>query len=73
MKTLAEVSAFLDSLGVGYVVEPSEVRGATTRIRCGIGAYESNQQHAKVGGYAGFYTSFEFDSAGNFIEMGAWE
>lgn len=27
----------------------------------------------KVGGYMGFYTSFEFDEDGKFVTVGAWE
>lgn len=27
----------------------------------------------RVDGYLGFYTSFEFDAAGAFIKVGAWE
>lgn len=27
----------------------------------------------KVGGYVEFYTNFEFDLDGEFIELGAWE
>lgn len=73
MKTVDDVTKFLDALGVGYVIEPSEMKDATTRVRCGVGAYESGDQHTKVGGYTGFYTTFEFDAEGNFIEMGAWE
>ncbi len=28
---------------------------------------------AKIDGYNGFYTTFEFDENGKFKEMGAWE
>ena len=27
----------------------------------------------KIGGYSGFYTSFDFDSDGKFIKCGIWE
>lgn len=27
----------------------------------------------KVAGYAGFFTAFEFDADGKFVQMGAWE
>lgn len=28
---------------------------------------------ARIDGYGGFYTLFEFDEQGKFIKMGAWE
>lgn len=73
MKSIDDVTKFLDALGVGYTVEPSNAKGSATRVRCGVGAYGSDTQHAKVGGYTGFYTAFEFDVDGTFIEIGAWE
>jgi hypothetical protein len=27
----------------------------------------------KVGGYSGFFTAFDFDEDGTFVQMGAWE
>lgn len=27
----------------------------------------------KIDGYSGFYTSFDFDTEGQFLKMGAWE
>lgn len=27
----------------------------------------------KIGGYSGFFTTFEFDTDGEFVKLGAWE
>ena len=37
-------------------------------IKCG-----GFNTYAKIDGYGGFYTMFEFDDKGKFIQMGAWE
>lgn len=51
--------ALLTEFGVGF----TEGEGS---IFCESGS-------SKVEGYIGFYTSFQFDSTGNFIGMGAYE
>jgi hypothetical protein len=69
-----KVRCLLTELGIGYVIEKSEIIGAATCIRCGRMCGDKNfDQHAKVGGYTDFYTSFEFTDDGQFIEIGAWE
>lgn len=71
---LEKVRELLDSLGVGYVSEPSNINNGTTSIRCGRKLGEAiYEQYPKVGGYTGFYVAFEFDADGKFIEIGAWE
>jgi hypothetical protein len=50
----------LTSWGVGYAE-------GNNYIRCEQGT------HARVGGYMGFLTEFEFDSNGKFIQLGAYE
>jgi hypothetical protein len=55
--------ALLTEFGVGFT-EDSRVHGSS--ISC-----EKGQQ--KVGGYNGFSTEFQFDVAGNFIQMCCWE
>jgi len=50
----------LTSWGVGYYV-------IGNCVRCEQGT------HARVGGYLGFLTEFDFDSNGKFVEMGAYE
>jgi hypothetical protein len=51
--------ALLTQFGVGFTVSDGE-------IKC-------DQGFDKVTGHYGYYTTFNFDSHGHFIEMGAWE
>jgi len=52
----------LTEFGVGWREKPYYT------IKCG--GYNS---YNKIGGYSSFYTLFEFDEDGKFIQMGAWE
>lgn len=64
----------LKELLTGFGVEFEELKGKQlyrkpkgyVYIRC----HEGNE---KVSGYCMFFTNFEFDDQGNFVEMGAWE
>ena len=63
MTDLDKLKALLTEFGVGFEVEATE---DGTSVTCSDG-------RSKVSGYAGFFTSFDFDCAGKFKEMGAWE
>ncbi len=54
-----KLAALLREFGVEFEEAPES-------IECAYG-------HQKVGGYPGFITIFEFDAAGKFEKMGAWE
>ena len=51
--------ALFEEFGIGF-------ESFDTRIEC----YEGNK---KIGGYSWFYTAFQFDDGGKFVEMGAYE
>jgi len=55
--------AMLNRFGVGFKEEKTK---DGFEVACEQGA-------AKVGGYMGFVTVFEFSRDGAFIKMGAWE
>lgn len=54
-----KLTALFDELSIGYTVEDKD-------IVCMEG-------DANIDGYGNFYTRFEFDDEGKFIQMGAWE
>ena len=56
-----KLTDLLTEFGVGF-----EIRGNSGTVRCKEG-------QEKIGGYAFFYTDFEFDKSGKFTEMGVWE
>lgn len=59
MNDKEKLKALLTEFGVGFTEDDAS-------ITCEEG-------DAKVGGYIGFGTTFEFDTEGKFIRMGAWE
>ncbi|MFG9350137.1 hypothetical protein ACEP28_32440 [Pseudomonas aeruginosa] len=59
MSDQEKLKALLTEFGVGFTEDE-------TSISCEAG-------DAKVGGYIGFGTTFEFDTEGKFKRMGAWE
>ena len=54
-----KLKALLEELGIGF-------DDAGEDIVC-------EQGMEKVVGYSSFYTLFEFDKEGKFVQMGAWE
>lgn len=58
----------LKEFGIGF----TEKHAGSNRKPDGV-LVLCEQGMAKVDGYNQFYTSFEFDATGKFIEMGAWE
>lgn len=56
-----KLTALLTEFGV-------EWREKEDGIKCG-----GYKQYAKVTGYSGFYTLFQFDDNDNFVQMGVWE
>ena len=56
-----KLKALLTEFGVGWREKPEG-------IKCG-----GYQSYNKIGGYSSFYTLFEFDEDGKFIQIGAWE
>ena len=51
----------LTEFGVGW-------REIKEGVKCG-----GYHKYEKITGYYGFYTLFEFDDDGKFLQMGAWE
>lgn len=64
MKDIDKLKKLLAEFGVGFTVEKD--RDENDIIECYGG-------DAKIGGYNCFYTDFNFDKDGKFIEMGAYE
>lgn len=62
MTDLEKLVNLLTEFGVGYEKKDSQ-------IICMQSWDDSN----KIEGYSGFYTVFNFDSAGKFLNMGAYE
>ncbi len=60
MKDIDKLKSLLTEFGVGFTEESGDI------IKC---YYGSN----KVEGYNRFYTTFQFNNDGKFVEMGAWE
>lgn len=65
MTDFEKLKGLLTSFGVEFTVEYYEDKKGATII--------CNQGGRKVSGYNQFFTDFEFDSKGTFIQMGAWE
>lgn len=63
MTDLEKLRSLFKEFEIGFTEEDRE--GKVT-----ITAYQGAK---KIGGYMAFYTSFEFDPKGKFLEMGAWE
>lgn len=63
-----KLETLFTEFGVGCVSDPDYIQRKDGRsvILC-------EESAGKIGGYNGFYTLFEFDKNGKFIEMGAWE
>ena len=64
MTDYEKLKALLTEFGVGF----KEVEHGS-----GARSIECHCEDSKITGYSCFYTSFEFNNEGKFIEMGAWE
>lgn len=58
-----KLTALFTELGIGFKPNPHNEQNS---IVCECG-------DAKISGYNGFYTQFDFEANGKFKEMGAWE
>ena len=64
MNDLQRFQALVESFGIGHETD-TDAAGHTH--------ISFTQGEAKVIGYAGFVSVWDFDSAGNFHSVGAWE
>lgn len=62
--------ALLGEWGVPGRCEDQPPDPGTATVECVIVGEGRNE---KVTGFAGFFTAFEFDADGKFVQMGAWE
>ena len=67
MTDLEKLKALLDEFGVGYSCQQGTRDFATGH------SLSCDQGNAKVDGYYGFCTEFEFCADGRFVRMGAFE
>ena len=64
MKDIKKLTRLLDYLKVEYTMNCADDKSWS--VRCTEGS-------EKVVGHAWFFTEFEFDKKGKFIQMGVWE
>lgn len=64
MKDIDKLRKLLTDFGIGFTVVID---------KNGLEYIECMEGEEKIKGYSSFFTHFEFDENGKFVQMGAWE